>query len=212
MTLRIRIATALAASALAVMATLPASAASAIFGVNLVADGNFEQAPVNMDASKTVVAPGWTFNGGMTVLSYGASGGYLAPGSPGPSDRGRNYVSGGVDSTSSGQQSISLASGAAKIDGGSAGYTLSAWLGGWGGQSDYATLSVAFLDSSGRTLATATIGGKPSSAFPVAELLSHSTHGIVPKGARSVRLVMTAVREEGSWNDGSIDDASLVLH
>ena len=200
-----------AALCIAPALALTAYAAPSLWNRNLVVDGNFEQSPVNTNASNTVVAPGWTFHDGMTALAYGTSGGYLMPNDPGPPDRGKSYVSGGEDARSTGEQSIDVSSGATRIDAGGVQYEFSAWLGGWGGQSDYATASASFLDASGHTLASASLGGEPAAAWPKSELLAHAAHGTVPKGTRSVHVVITAVREEGSWNDGSIDDVSIVL-
>jgi hypothetical protein len=206
----------IACATLSVVAT-PAGAqapsgTSALFGTNLVVNGDAESDTGAPSNSQIVKPTGWTTTGEFTAVQYGASGGFPDKNSPGPSERGKNFFGGGNVAKSTATQAIDLSSGAQAIDSGGVTYTLAGWLGGYGSQDDNAQMTVTFLNAAGSALSAGRIG-------PVTAVNRHNTTGLfersatgsVPAHARTARVVITATRLEGTYNDGYSDDLSLVL-
>jgi hypothetical protein len=186
---------------------------NALFGHNLVVNGNAEQGSGAHDASAVVAPNNWTTKGPFTVLAYGSPQ-FPSQSDMGPPDRGTYFFAGGPNNAqSSASQTIDLSGGSGGIDGGSKRYTLSAWLGGFSNQNDNATVEVIFQDASGRPLGTGQIG-------PVTELtragksglVKTTTTGDVPKGARKAIVRILMQRTDGAYNDGYADDVSLVIN
>jgi hypothetical protein len=188
--------------------SVPARAASTRTqtGGNLLQNGGAEAGPGATGDSQVVAPPGWTTSGSFTAARYGTQG-LPAAGS------GANLFAGGPGSTvSTAVQTVSVSADAVAIDSGQRRATLSASLGGWADQDDFATVEALFLDDGGSSLGSLAIG-------PVTEpdrngqtvLLPRSSKKLVPAGTRSIRVVITAEREQGSYNDGYIDDVALVL-
>jgi hypothetical protein len=188
------------------------SGASTLFGTNLIVNGDAESDTGAPSNSQIVKPTGWTTTGEFTAVQYGASGGFPDKNSPGPSDRGKNFFGGGNVAKSTATQTIDLSSGAQAIDSGGVTYTLAGWLGGYGSQEDNAQMAVTFLNAAGNALGAGRIG-------PVTAVNRHTTTGLfertatgsVPAHARTARIVVTATRLEGTYNDGYSDDLSLVL-
>ncbi len=180
---------------------------------NIIFNGDAEAGPGAPDDSKVVPAPGWTATGKFTVVQYGASGGFQDQKAAGPKDRGKNYFVGGPDNEqSSAQQSIDVSSMATLIDAQQLTYKFEGWLGGFGGQNDNATVTAEFFDGSGKSLKKTAIGPvKAADRKGEDGSVLRSTAGAVPKGTRKITIVMTFVRTDGSYNDGSVDNLSLVL-
>jgi len=178
---------------------------------NLIVNGNAEQAAGSMDGTP-VATPGWTSTGEATAVEYGVAG-YPDSTVPGPSDRGMNLFIGGIDDAmSSLTQTADVSRYGSAIDGGKVTYTLSAWLGGYQDQDDSATLTITFQSSSGGALGTASLGPVlAADRADMTELLQKQTTGTVPSGTRSVLVVLSMVRTDGTNNDGYADDLSLVL-
>ena len=186
-------------------------------GSNLLANGDAEcNDPVD-DNTKGVDVAGWSDSTGtgtnMTVISYGANSGYPGSSSPGPSPRGTSFFSGGTAAVSTLTQTVNLTGFAAGIDS-SAGtrYTLSGYLGGYGKQEDNAKVVVTFRNSSGTTLGTKQL--EPVTAANRGNetgLRLRTASDVVPAGARSASVVVTATRAGGTNNDGYSDNVSLVL-
>jgi hypothetical protein len=206
----------IACATLSVVAT-PAGAqapsgTSPLFGTNLVVNGDAESDTGAASNSQIVKLTGWATIGEFTAVQYGASGGFPDKNSPGPSDRGKNFFGGGNVAKSTATQTIDLSSGAQAIDSGGTTYTLAGWLGGYGSQGDNAQMTVTFLNAAGGALGAGRIG-------PVTAADRHSTTGLfkrtatgsVPAHARAARVVITATRLEGTYNDGYSDDLSLLL-
>jgi hypothetical protein len=188
-------------------ADAPAAGASC----NLIVNGSAEAA-IGSSNGTPVSTPGWTAAGEATAAQYGLNG-WPAITDPGPTDRGLNLFSGGpADATSSLTQTVNVSQFASSIDTGHVTYLLSAWLGGYQGQGDNATLTVTFQSASGGALGTGTIG--PVTAADRASatgLWPRSSSGAVPSGARTVLVVLTMNRTDGTANDGYADDLSLVF-
>jgi hypothetical protein len=179
---------------------------------NLIVNGDAEAGVGSTDGT-TISAPGWMSTGEATAIVYGSPNGYPAATDPGPPDRGINFFSGGQnDETSSLSQAVDVGKYGASIDGGGIEYKLDGWLGGYIDQNDNATLIVTFQDAKGASLGTASVG--PVTAADrnsLTGLLLRSTTGMVPKGTRTVQVLVSMVRTDGTYNDAYADDLSLVF-
>ena len=186
---------------------------NALFGHNLVTNGNAEQGRGATDVSQVVKPDGWTTSGPFTVLKYGSPQ-FPSATDPGPPDRGDYFFAGGPNnSQSSASQTIDLSGGSGGIDGGGKKYTLSAYLGGFGGQGDSATVEVSFLDANGRSLSVVRIGPVTDlTRGGKTELVKSVGSGDVPRGARKAVVRVLMVRIDGAYNDGYADDVSLVIN
>ena len=178
-------------------------------GVNLINNPNGD-ADVGAAAENQIVNPsGWTSSAKFTVVKYGVS---TFPGatSPRPADAGANFFAGGDDPVSTGTQIIDLHSFASVIKTGSAAFTLSGWLGGFGSQGDHADVSVTFRDASGATLGqTALQTVSPVDRNDVTGMVQRTANGTVPANAVDAVITVTMTRMNSSYNDGYAD--SLVF-
>jgi WD40 repeat protein/Mg-chelatase subunit ChlD len=182
-------------------------------GANLIANPDAEAAPGAERDGDLVDAPGWRRKGNATVLRYGAVGDQPRPDSPGPRERGKNFFSGGPNNALSElSQEVNVTVLSGKIDTGKLAYELSAYLGGFASQEDHAVLAVDFLDADGKKLASAQVG--PVTARERKGTTGHqrcARTGKVPAGTRKLSYRLTFTRFEGSYNDGSADNLSLVF-
>lgn len=181
---------------------------------NLIRNGDAESGSASPNGRTPVVIPDWTgTTGGTTVVAYGnTTGGWPEPDDPGPDDRGVQLFTGGNHGVSEMTQTASVSEFAAPIDGGSIGYELSGFLGGFGGQGDRATLTAIFLDGDGDELDRDSIGPVTTADRNSATgLLFRSATGAVPVGTRSIKFVLTQTRSSGTSNDGYADNLSCVL-
>jgi hypothetical protein len=190
---------------------IDSGASQPITGTNLIVNGDGESGVGSGDGS-AVAVPGWTVTGSATAIQYGASGGYPVSTDPGPTSRGLNFFGGGYDNPSVLTQTVSLAAYSTAIDSGKVAFALGAYLGGFAGQDDNATLTVSFLSSGRTSLGTASVGPVLAADRGGATgMLLQNTTGKVPAGAQSVVVTLTFSRTEGSANDGYADSLSLVL-
>ncbi|MFG0283309.1 MAG: alkaline phosphatase family protein [Phycisphaerales bacterium JB039] len=165
-------------------------------------------------------AAGWTDLGAMTLMQYGAEGGFPGPDSPGPEDRGRTFFCGGKGKYSEITQMIDLRPFAETIDEGRSQYFLDGWLGGYAEQRDLAWVEAVILDERGGELQRAQIGpvtvedrreafgdraAEAETADHLTGLLRRHHLGLLPKGARAVRLRLVAEGATGD-NDGYADN------
>lgn len=185
------------------------------YGSNLLANPGAENGPGDSGGETPVSQiPGWTRNGDIDVLPYGAHG-IVSLSDPGPSNRGQKLFTGGPDTpNTSASQTIDLSSQIAgkSIENDEISYTLSGYLGGYGSQGDNATLLVQFEDHAGKILGTAQIG--PVSVTDrrnQTELLQRTTTGKVPKGTVKLVVTLRMIRTFGTDNDGYADNLSLIL-
>jgi hypothetical protein len=91
---------------------------------------------------------------------------------------------------------------ATEIDAGTLTATLSADLGGFSTQGDNAAVTATFLSPAGAQLGTLTVG--PVTAADrsnTTQLLHRSAARTVPPGTRTVRVVLTATKTDGAYND-----------
>lgn len=191
---------------------LPAGASS--FGVNLIVNGAAEADAAGPSGYEVVPAiTGWTRTGNLTVVSWSTGGGFPVLADPGPAVRGVNFFAGGPDAEASEiTQTIDISDLAGTIDGGTAGYRLAGYLGGFSSQEDNARLELTFRDAALATLGGAQIG--PVSATDRnsgSALLRRVALGGVPIGTRSILMRLVCIRLAGSYNDGYADSLTLVL-
>jgi hypothetical protein len=200
----------LAALALAIL-IVPATAGAQVPSGNLLSNGNAEAVP-GSDGDTVVVPPGWTTDGQFTEVAYGAPD-FLTTDDSASWGGGANFFAGGPDNAaSSATQVVSVAGSATQIDGGGLSATLSALLGGYATQTDFATVTASFLTAGGATLGTLQIGPvTPDDRQSATTLLSRSATAAVPAGTRSISVRIDATRNEGAFNDGYIDNVSLTL-
>lgn len=195
----------------AAAATVSAPAAAP---VNLIADPGAELAKPDSDGG-TVPVPGWKSNKGsmFTAVVYGASGGFPDKKSPGPKSRGKNFFAGGPSGSTSGASQIDALTKYVKlISSGKAKFTLSAFLGGYSSQGDYATLTVTWLTAKGAVLGHTAIGPvTPAQRKDVTGMLPRSASGKVPKAARKAEITLHMVREDGEYVDGYADNLGLTI-
>jgi len=191
---------------------LPAAAAAQVPSGNLLSNGDAEAVPGSVDGTTLVPPPGWTTDGSLTEVAYGAPE-FLTTDDSASWGGGANFFAGGPDnSVSSATQEVSVAGSAAQIDGGGISATLSALLGGYLTQTDFATVTATFLNAGGATVGTLAIGPvTPDDRSSATTLLSRSATAAVPAGTRTISVRIDATRNEGAYNDGYVDNVSLTL-
>jgi hypothetical protein len=182
------------------------------YGENLVVNGDAEAELGAPDNYKIVKPSGWTTTGEFTSVRYGASGGFPDGVTPGPPDRGKSLFEGGNTPKSTAAQTIALAPFAADIDAGTVTFTFSAWYGGYTSQADNVALAVRFTDAKDNALGGADLSpGMPADRGGKSGLVLRVQTGSVPKGARKAVVSVVITRLEGKYNDGSVDNITLVL-
>ncbi len=192
----------------------PAGPAPAVLGQNLAFNGDAEYNRGFNSNSTQQYAAGWDDPGpgGFTLVPYGAPGGFPLAADPGPPVRGANFFSGGTNATSTMTQLVDVSNLSSRIDAGNIDFILSAWLGGFFNQSDYAQLTAHFLDAVSSEIGAAQLG--PVTAADrnnATSLLFRDQVGDLPALTRFVNLELTAVRAPTGENDGYADNISLVL-
>lgn len=180
---------------------------------NLIVNGNAEQGQASPNGYDVVTEiPGWTRQGGFTVVAYGAAD------FPGVQDAsaiggGKSFFAGGPGNAGSlVSQSIDVTSKRALIDSGKGRATLSGYFGGYGGQEDSLSATAVFLSQSGKRLGALKVGPVTAAERKLATgLLKKSRVGAIPKTTRTIRLTLGASRTSGSYNDGYADNLSLTI-
>jgi hypothetical protein len=179
---------------------------------NLVVNPGAEAGPGAPDSSAQLPLPGWTVESTFTAVQYGAPA-FLTTADSTALGGGVNFFAGGPGGAlGAATQVVDLSGAAAEIDAGKVTATLSALLGGFATQTDNATVSATFLGAGGAPggairLPTVNPGDRNS----VTALVARSSSAPVPAGTRQISVRIDAIRQEGSYNDGYIDNVSLVL-
>jgi hypothetical protein len=173
-------------------------------GGNLIVNGDAEAGAGAASSSEIVAPPGWRVAGQFTAVQYGASGGFPDKTTAGPPHRGQNFFAGGNAPLSTASQAVSLADYGSEIATGKAKFVLDGWLGGYGSQGDFATVTMVFKNQSGATVgAPATLGPvTPADRNNQTGSVRQTARGLVPAGAASARVTVTLTRLEGAYNDG----------
>lgn len=155
--------------------------------------------------------PGWVLKDGFTGIPYtddGTPGVGVAKAIGG----GVNLFSGGVSARSTATQVIDVTSQAAAIDKGALTARLSAYVGGYASQPDWAKVYATFSSAAGKGLGAIAVGPvTPEQRKGETTLLYRAAALKVPPGTRSVTIAVVAVRGAGSWNDGDVDNIALTL-
>jgi N-acetylneuraminic acid mutarotase len=182
--------------------TLPASG-------NLLVNGNAEGS-VGAAGDFGVGAPlGWTVTPNFTTVAYGAPGGF-----PGPTGGGgSNFFAGGPGTPSSSAcQTAAVAGEASAIDAGTRTATLSADLGGMGADKDNARVTATFLNGAGTGVGKVTVGPVTAADRGAqTKLLPRSHTSLVPAGTRAIKVVISAIRAGGLYDNAYVDNVSLRL-
>lgn len=201
-----------AAGLMIVVPALAAAARSAV-APNLVKNGGAELGQSAADSTVITTIPGWVQTGQFTVVHYGASGGFPDLTVSKAIAGGKSFFAGGPSNPNSGAtQTVNVGVRAAKIDAGKLNATLAGFLGGYSSQRDSLTVNESFLDASGQKLGALRIGPvTPVQRKSLTTLIAKSATGKVPTKTRSIRVALTAVRTDGSYNDGYADNIKLTL-
>jgi len=183
-----------------------------MYGANLILNGDAESGSGSYSGSDVVSVPHWNSSGNFTVAQYGASTGVLAT-CPGPSSRGANYFAGGPNTAaSSAWQDVNVSTIGSDIDADFVVCNLSGWLGGWSGDNDNAKLTAYYINASGQTIGSLTVGPVlAADRVNVTGLLYRQATIRIPHGTRTIRCMLTMTRVSGSYNDGYADNLSLTL-
>jgi hypothetical protein len=203
------------AVAMAALALPGAASAVTVAPKNIILNPGAEAGPGSTDGS-TVPVPNWTVKKGgtFTAVQYGASGGFPTKTGPGPKNRGANFFAGGNSAkanTQTATQTDSLKAYAGVIAAGAT-FTLAGYLGGYDGQTDNATVTVTWENSTGTSLGTAVIGPVTEAArHGNTGLLSRTLTGTVPTGSTSALVTIKCLRKSGAYNDGYADNLSLTI-
>jgi len=180
------------------------------YGTNLIFNGDAES---NSGTNNYTINRGvaWWFDIASTSLgAYGANPNFPSLTSPGPTNRGVNFFLGGTANGSI-LQRIDISDIAGDVDGDSVGYTLSGWFGGAGSQEDWAALTARFLDASGATLGSNTVGRVTAAARGGGTgLFFRTTSSMLAAGTRFVEFNLVH-RVVSGMNDASADNLGFVL-
>jgi uncharacterized repeat protein (TIGR01451 family) len=159
-----------------------------------------------------VAIPGWQTTSNFTVIKYGV-GGFPSADAGAEISGGANFFGGGpANAESSASQTIDLAGSSGEIDTGAVKATLAAHMGGYLTQGDKGPVDAVFLGAADEELGRLTLAPVfPPERKSETRLIKREAAGDVPKGTRSVRVVMTAQRQTGSSNDTYFDNLSFTL-
>jgi hypothetical protein len=201
---------------LAPLGVAPAASAALPFRVNLLHNGGAETGGASSNGEALVPIPRWA--GTLTVNAYGGSNGppnfWVFP----PLSEaqriggGKQFFAGGAEGGTLAQP-IDMAWAAEAIDLGVVTATLSGWLGGFLSQRDPGTVEAQFFDNGSTQLGRAVIGPvEPGERGNDSKFVRKTTSVRVPPGARRIRVVVTATRQDGGYADAYFDNLSLVLN
>jgi len=182
---------------------------------NLVFNGDAEASMGSANGIFVGQVP-WGYSGQFTPVTYNATPDYTGVLSPTvPANHGFSFFTGGRVPASSGSQFMALPPVNSSIDQGRVGFVLSADLGGFQNQEDYAQASVKFEDQSFVSvgvqtvipLVTASMRGNQTGFVHMTLPLT-----VVPAHARWASVEVDMIRvSAGTDNDGYADNISFVL-
>jgi hypothetical protein len=204
---------------------------------NLLKNGNAELGPGSRDRKQVVAKiPGWQAavddrGGQFNVLAYeNISPKDAQRGNFWPSTAASRLIKGGNKlfvggymapgrTASTLTQSVNVAGQRKAIDAGKRSATLAAYLGGIGNTKDSMTVVAAFRDANGKRLGFIRVGPvAPDEWDKVFSNRGHSTALIerkgtknVPKGTRSIVVVLQTIKRDGAYSDAIADNISLTL-
>jgi hypothetical protein len=200
------------------LALVAAALALAVPQGNLLHNPGAEDGQASQSGETTVPIPGWTTTGAFTVVPYGGGGApdffTFPPASESQRIKGgKNFFAGGYQAgTSSATQTVDVSAGAPLIDANRVGATLDGWLGGFLSEPDPGTVEATFLADAGTSLGSLKIGPvTPDERNRDLKFVQKAASGAVPSGTRSIRVVVTAVQQEGTYADAYFDNLDLQL-
>lgn len=185
-----------------------AAATPTPLGVNLLANPSFElPTSPKPDGYEIVPIPRWTKVGHFTITPYGI------PNVPSVAEGkriggGRYFTYGGDTARSQLSQVVALTGRNRQVDGIRLKVTASVYMCGYGSQGDNGQLIVQFLDANRElvgTAHTARVSGDETT------MRKKTVTANVPAGTRFLKVVLVAVRTEGTYNDASFDRPDLRL-
>jgi hypothetical protein len=199
----------LALAGVALLAAAPGDAA--VPTGNLLVNPGAEAGPGAPDSTQQLPLPGWTVESTFTAVKYGTSG-FPTLDDAIKFSGGVNFFAGGNSAASAATQVVDVSGAAPEIDAGTLEVTLSALLGGFSTQTDRATVTATFFNAAGApagamSLPPATATDRAS----VTTFVARSASALVPAGTRQISVRIDAIRDQGSYNDGYVDNVSLVL-
>ena len=202
--------------AFGVLAT--ALALAAVPQGNLLANPGAEAGQASQSGETTVPIPGWTTTGAFTVVPYGGGGApdFFTFPPPSESQRigsGKNFFAGGFRTgTSTATQTIDVSAAAPLVDINRVTANLSGWLGGFLSQPDPGTVQAFFLRADGGQLGSVRIGPiTPDERGRDLKFVQKTASAPVPAGTRSIRVLLTAVQAEGTYDDAYFDNLDVDL-
>jgi hypothetical protein len=208
-------------AAVVVAAGSVATARAAVPSGNLVVNGDAEGGTGSTDSATTapVPIPDWTTTTNFTEHTYDPAGSQNFPDANASAaiDGGSQFFAGGPSNGSgnaveTATQDVNVSTAASEIDRGGVVAALSADLGGFASQDDQAKVTATFLGADAQQSGAITIG--PVTAADRADttkLLARTGSAMVPRGTRVIRVVMTATKFAGAYNDAYLDNISLSL-
>ena len=186
---------------------------------NLVVNGDAESGAGAVDAETTapVPIPGWQTTPNFTEHVYDPAGSSDFPDVNASKAIGgaKQFFAGGPENSANdsetASQTIDVSAAAAEIDRGVVTAELSADLGGFADQGDAATVDASFDGASGQ-LGQITIGPvTPAARHDQTSLVPVDASAAVPKGTRTIRVVIVMTKTDGAYNDAYADNISLTI-
>ena len=180
---------------------------------NLIKNPGAEASPGSVDGS-VVKVKNWRPTGDFTAVKYGKPNTpYLVRSNPPIKGSGKNFFAGGPkNALSSAVQIINIASLAKTVDSESVIFRLSGFFGGWQWQNDNAVLTAEFRNAAKQSISQVSIGGvQAAERKNITSLIFRKFKDVIPKGTRSIKLILTMMRTDGVYNDGYAENLSLVL-
>jgi hypothetical protein len=185
---------------------------------NLLSNPGAEEVQASQSGETTVPIPSWQTTSTFTVVPYGGGGApdFFTFPPQSESQRiqgGKNFFAGGFRAgTSTATQTVDVSRAAPLIDAGFVSATLTAWLGGFLSQPDPGTVEADFVAADGSTLGSVQIGPvTPAERNNDIKFVEKGGSAVMPKGTRAIRVTMTAVQVEGTYDDAYFDNLVLAF-
>src|SRR4029078_8818519 len=121
---------------------------------------------------------------------------------------GKNFFAGGFRTgTSTATQTIDASPATPLVDANRVTVNLSGWLGGFLSQPDPGTVQAFFVGADGTQLGSVGIGPvTPGERGRALKCVQKTALAPVPAGTRSIRVLVTAVQAEGTYDDAYFDN------
>jgi hypothetical protein len=181
---------------------------------NLLVNGDAEVHRCTNDWTAQTSIPGWrVVRGAASVLCYSAFDfAHEQPITPSNMPRG-NALFGAPGADTAMDQMVDVSGARAAIDGGTVGFSLSGWFGGWRDRPERATLTAVFLDQSGHSTGNPVVitDADAQSRNNLTALVQREAHGLVPRGTRQIVVTVHFLSGLTSFHNAYADNLSLKL-